>query len=70
MYQHLTLQDPPEFTQIWIFCLKTNHLATLPSTAIKSHSDPASLWLVGKMTTRISAKKGVSTFGSVSVNLS
>jgi hypothetical protein len=23
------LQDPPKFTQIWIFRLKTNHLATL-----------------------------------------
>jgi hypothetical protein len=28
-YQHLPLQDPPKFTQIWIFILKTNHLATL-----------------------------------------
>jgi hypothetical protein len=24
------LQDPPKFTQIGIFGLKTNHLATLP----------------------------------------
>jgi hypothetical protein len=23
------LQDPPKFTQIWIFCLKIYHLATL-----------------------------------------
>jgi hypothetical protein len=23
------LQDPPKFTQLWIFGLKTNHLATL-----------------------------------------
>jgi hypothetical protein len=23
------VQDPPKFTQIWIFGLKTNHLATL-----------------------------------------
>jgi hypothetical protein len=22
-------QDPPKFTQLWILCLKTNHLATL-----------------------------------------
>jgi hypothetical protein len=29
IYQHLPLQDPPKFTQIWIFGLKTNHLATL-----------------------------------------
>jgi hypothetical protein len=26
------LQDPPKFTQIWIFGLKTNHLATLIET--------------------------------------
>jgi hypothetical protein len=26
------LQDPPKFTQIWIFGLKTNHLATLSLT--------------------------------------
>jgi hypothetical protein len=29
IYQHLPLQDPPKFTQIWIFGLKANHLATL-----------------------------------------
>jgi hypothetical protein len=29
MYQHLPLQDPPKFTQIWIFGFKTNHLATM-----------------------------------------
>jgi hypothetical protein len=29
MYQHLPLQDPPKFTRIWIFGLKTNQLATL-----------------------------------------
>jgi hypothetical protein len=28
-YQDYPLQDPPKFTQIWIFGLKTNHLATL-----------------------------------------
>jgi hypothetical protein len=27
--KHLPLQDPPIFPQIWIFGLKTNHLATL-----------------------------------------
>jgi hypothetical protein len=26
------LQDPPKFTQIGIFGLKTNHLATLPKS--------------------------------------
>jgi hypothetical protein len=29
VYQHLPLQDPTKFTLIWIFGLKTNHLATL-----------------------------------------
>jgi hypothetical protein len=29
IYHHLPLQDPPKFTQIWIFGLKTNHLANL-----------------------------------------
>jgi hypothetical protein len=29
IYQHLPLLDPPKFTQIWIFCLKICHLATL-----------------------------------------
>jgi hypothetical protein len=29
IYQHLPLQDPPKFTQIGIFGLKINHLATL-----------------------------------------
>jgi hypothetical protein len=28
-YQHLPLQEPPKFTQIWIFGLKNCHLATL-----------------------------------------
>jgi hypothetical protein len=36
IYQRLPLQDPPKFTQIWIFCLKTNHLATLDSTSKRS----------------------------------
>jgi hypothetical protein len=27
-YQHFPLQDPPKFTQIWIFGLKIYHLAT------------------------------------------
>jgi hypothetical protein len=31
-YQHLPFQDPPKCTQIWIFGLKTNHLATLVET--------------------------------------
>jgi hypothetical protein len=34
IYQHLPLQDRPKFTQIWIFGLKTNHLATLILIAI------------------------------------
>jgi hypothetical protein len=33
MYQHLPLHKPPKFTQIVIFGLKINHLATLLETA-------------------------------------
>jgi hypothetical protein len=29
IYQHLALQVPPKFSQIWIFGLKICHLATL-----------------------------------------
>jgi hypothetical protein len=29
IYQDFSLQDPPKFTQMGIFGLKTNHLATL-----------------------------------------
>jgi hypothetical protein len=32
VYQHITLQDLPKFTQIWIFGSQTNHLATLRKT--------------------------------------
>jgi hypothetical protein len=32
IYQHFPLQDLPKFTQIGIFGLKTNHLATHIST--------------------------------------
>jgi hypothetical protein len=32
VYPHLPLQDPPKFTQIWIFGLKVYHLATLVVT--------------------------------------
>jgi hypothetical protein len=31
MYHPLPLQEPAKFTQIWIFGLKANHLATLKS---------------------------------------
>jgi hypothetical protein len=34
IYQHLPLQDPPKFIQIWIFGLKINHLATLFHTIV------------------------------------
>jgi hypothetical protein len=30
IYQNLQWQDPPKFTQIVLFGLKINHLATLP----------------------------------------
>jgi hypothetical protein len=32
MYQHLPLQEPPKFTQLVIFGLKINHLATQVET--------------------------------------
>jgi hypothetical protein len=32
IYQHFKVQDPPNFTQIGIFGLKTNHLATQTKT--------------------------------------
>jgi hypothetical protein len=35
MYRHLPLQDPPKFTQIWIFVLKIYHLATLLETHLQ-----------------------------------
>jgi hypothetical protein len=31
-YINILLQDPPKFTQIWIFGSKKFHLATLPQT--------------------------------------
>jgi hypothetical protein len=33
-YQHLPLQDPLNFTEIGIFGLKTNHLATLVESRV------------------------------------
>jgi hypothetical protein len=38
IYQHLILQDPPKFPQIWIFGLKTNHLATLLGIASNAYA--------------------------------
>jgi hypothetical protein len=38
IYQHLPLQDPPKFTRIWIFGLKTCHLAT-PDFMSADHQD-------------------------------
>jgi hypothetical protein len=35
IYQHLPLRDPPKITQIWIFGLKIEHLATLAASAKK-----------------------------------
>jgi hypothetical protein len=34
------LQDPPKFTQIWIFGLKTNHLATLVTGIVARTTAP------------------------------
>jgi hypothetical protein len=35
MYQHILLQNPPEFTQIGIFGLKIYHLATLDDDVLE-----------------------------------
>jgi hypothetical protein len=43
IYQHLPLQDPPKFTQIWIFGLKTNHLTTLVTDNSLAIKDPNAL---------------------------
>jgi hypothetical protein len=32
--QHFPFEGPPKFTQIWIFGLKINHLATLVQTHV------------------------------------
>jgi hypothetical protein len=42
IHQHLPLQDPPKFTQMWIFGLIKYHLATLLATTLKSPSHPPS----------------------------
>jgi hypothetical protein len=34
-YQHLSMQDTPKLTQIWNFCLKMYHLATLAHTTAR-----------------------------------
>jgi hypothetical protein len=39
MYQHFPFQGPPKFTQIGIFGLKTNHLATLLGSSAERDSD-------------------------------
>jgi hypothetical protein len=54
------LQDPPKYTQIWIFCLKTNHLATLPATlafGTFSVSFPETLYFVRSNLKRKRAQK-------------
>jgi hypothetical protein len=37
IYQDFPLQDPPKFTKIGIFCLKTNHMATPAKITIFIH---------------------------------
>jgi hypothetical protein len=44
IYKHFPIQGPPKFTQIGIFGLKTNHLATLcnvPKTFVLDKKDSA-----------------------------
>jgi hypothetical protein len=38
------LQDPPKYTQIWTFGLKTNHLATLFLSSVENRD--ANLFIV------------------------
>jgi hypothetical protein len=38
IYQHFRLQDPPKFTQIWIFGMKIYHLAT-PDKAVTDSNE-------------------------------
>jgi hypothetical protein len=40
IHQHFPLKGPPKFTQIEIFGLKTDHLATLIRT-IKNRQEPS-----------------------------
>jgi hypothetical protein len=40
IYQHRPLQDPSKFAQIWIFCLKICHLATLFQTVDTTYCRP------------------------------
>jgi hypothetical protein len=34
IYKLFLIKGPPKFTQIWIFCLKINHLATLDGSSL------------------------------------
>jgi hypothetical protein len=47
IYRHLQQKGPPKFTQIGIFCLKTNHLATLFMTHTFLYPGHKDLGLLG-----------------------
>jgi hypothetical protein len=38
IFRHCPIKDPPKFTQIWIFGLKTNHLASLSFSAEEKYN--------------------------------
>jgi hypothetical protein len=73
------LQDPPKVTQIWIFGLKTNHLATLVGTFIQRagvdveaakkgvHATKVYKVLFAALTINLSID--VSTFGVLHINI-
>jgi hypothetical protein len=44
MRKHFPFQGPPKFTQIWIFGLNTNHLATLGSRGGKHGGHSQKTW--------------------------
>jgi hypothetical protein len=63
IYQNLPLQEPPKFTQIGIFVLKTNHLATLLS--YPSAVQYAYRWLVSSFSSPHSLHLGLGNFAGL-----
>jgi hypothetical protein len=37
IYQHFTFKGPPKYAEIWTFCLKISHLATLLDSSFSRH---------------------------------
>jgi hypothetical protein len=47
IYSKWPFQGSPKFTEIWIFCLKINHLATLLTISIPEFFSRATLSFCG-----------------------